>query len=94
LKSLYIGVVDVVQSLYKISQKKSVIIIDSFNGFFNMFDKMENSGRLVSSYLMLISSAAKMSNSVVIIANMARMILLDWQMRAIGQISVLIFLLL
>lgn len=57
----------------KISQKKSVIIIDSFNGFFNMFDKNENSGRIVNSYLMLISSIAKTSNSVVVIANMAKL---------------------
>ena len=62
-----------VKILCELSQKKSVIIIDSLNGFFNIFDKIDNSGRLVNSYLMLISSAAKISNSIVIIACMAKL---------------------
>ena len=39
--------------LKQISQEKSVIIIDSINGFYNLFYEKKNVGRLVNSLIMI-----------------------------------------
>ena len=49
--------------LQQISQVQTTIIIDSVNGFYNMFHEINDVGRLVNSFIMLIISVAKMSNS-------------------------------
>ena len=58
--------------LKKISQEKSTIIIDSINGFYNLFYEIKNVGRLVNSFSMLFLCCSKMSNSHVIITSMVK----------------------
>ena len=55
----------------KISNEKFMVIIDSLNGFYNIFDEKE-SGRLVNTSLMLLSSIGKEKGSLVIISAIAR----------------------
>ena len=55
----------------KISKKEFLIIIDSFNGIYNLFDDLE-SARFVNSCIMLLSSLGKQSNSTIVITAMAR----------------------
>ena len=53
------------------SKKEFLIIIDSFNGIYNLFDDLE-SARFVNSCIMLLSSLGKQSNSTIVITAMAR----------------------
>jgi len=53
------------------SKSEFLIIIDSFNGIYNLFDDLE-SARFVNSCIMLLSSLGKQSNSTIIITSMAR----------------------
>ena len=55
----------------KVSKKEFLIIIDSFNGIYNLFDDLE-SARFVNSCIMLLSSLGKQNNSTIIITAMAR----------------------
>ena len=55
----------------KISKKELLIIIDSFNGIYNLFDDLE-SARFVNSCIMLLSSLGKQTNSTIVITAMAR----------------------
>jgi len=55
----------------KISKKEFLIIIDSFNGIYNLFDDLE-SARFVNSCIMLLSSLGKQTNSTIVITAMAR----------------------
>ena len=55
----------------KISEKEFLIIIDSFNGIYNLFNDLE-SARFVNSCIMLLSSFGKQSNSTIVITAMAR----------------------
>ena len=55
----------------KCSKKEILIIIDSFNGIYNIFDDLE-SARFVNSCIMLLSSLGKQANSTTIITAMAR----------------------
>ena len=55
----------------KIPNKEFLIIIDSFNGIYNLFDDLE-SARFVNSCIMLLSSLGKQSNSTIVITGMAR----------------------
>ena len=55
----------------KVSKKEFLIIIDSFNGIYNLFDDLE-SARFVNSCIMLLSSLGKQSNSTIVITGMAR----------------------
>lgn len=58
--------------LVEISEKKSMIIIDSLNGLFNLYHENKDAGRLVNSYIMLFSSIAKNSNSCILISGLTR----------------------
>jgi hypothetical protein len=58
--------------LVNLSTKKSVVIIDSLNGLFNMLNKKKEIGKLVTSYVMLLTSIAHNTGSYVIIASMVR----------------------
>lgn len=58
--------------LLEISEKKSMLIIDSLNGLFNLNHENKDAGRLVNSYIMLFVSIAKNSNSKVIVSGMTR----------------------
>ena len=55
----------------KISKKEFLIIIDSFNGIYNLFDDLE-SARFVNSCIMLLASLGNQSNSTIVITAMAR----------------------
>ena len=57
--------------ILKTSNKKFLIIIDSFNGIYNLFDNLE-SARFVNSCIMLLSSLGKQSDSTIVISAMAR----------------------
>ena len=55
----------------KISEKEFFIIIDSFNGIYNLFDDLE-SARFVNSCLMLLSSLSKQSDCTIVVTGMAK----------------------
>ena len=55
----------------KVSKKRFLVIIDSFNGVYNMFDDLE-SARFINSCIMLLSSVGRQTNSSVVITAMAR----------------------
>ncbi|KAF6248235.1 hypothetical protein C6990_01305 [Nitrosopumilus sp. b3] len=55
----------------KVSTEKFLVVIDSFNGVYNMFDDLE-SARFVNSCIMLLSSLANQTNSSIVISGMAR----------------------
>jgi len=72
--------------LLNLSEKKSILIIDSLNGLFNMYSDKKNAGRLVNSFIMLFCSFAKMSDSHVLISGMARKKNgEDWVLSIIGR---------
>lgn len=52
-----------------ISNEKSLLVIDSLNGLYNLFDDVE-SARFVNATLMLLSSIARITKSQVIVAGM------------------------
>lgn len=55
----------------KISQQKSIVIIDSLNGFYNLYDE-KDSGRLINSYTMLLGLVAQSTDSMILLASMAK----------------------
>ncbi|MCV0393345.1 MAG: hypothetical protein K5790_08685 [Nitrosopumilus sp.] len=55
----------------KISKENFLVIIDSFNGVYNMFDDLE-SARFINSCIMLLSSISRQVNSSVVVTAMAR----------------------
>ena len=59
------------ETISKIPNQEFLIIIDSFNGIYNLFDDLE-SARFVNSCIMLLSSLGKQSNSTIVISAMAR----------------------
>ena len=59
------------ETISKIPNQEFLIIIDSFNGIYNLFDDLE-SARFVNSCIMLLSSFGKQSNSTIVITAMAR----------------------
>jgi len=54
-----------------ISKERFVVIIDSFNGLYNLFDELE-SAIFINSCLMLLSSIGNQTKSSVVITGMAR----------------------
>ena len=55
-----------------LSTKKSLVIIDSLNGLFNMLNKKKDIGKIVTSYVMLLASIAFSTGSYVVITSMVR----------------------
>ena len=55
----------------KVSKEKFLVVIDSFNGVYNMFNDLE-SARFINSCIMLLSSVGKQTSSSVVIIAMAR----------------------
>ena len=55
----------------KVSQEKFLVIIDSFNGVYNMFEDLE-SAIFINSCIMLLASLGKDTDSSIIITAMAR----------------------
>jgi hypothetical protein len=58
--------------LYIVSKEKSIVILDSLNGFFNLFNENKDAGRLVNSYIILLSTISKMSGSFILFASLVR----------------------
>ncbi len=57
--------------LMMISNEKSIVIIDSLNGLYNLFDS-KNIGRFVNTCIMLLVFVAKESGSSVLVTSLAR----------------------
>ena len=55
----------------KIAKKEFLIIIDSFNGIYNLFDDLE-SARFINSCIMLLSSLGKQNDCTVVVTGMAK----------------------
>ena len=58
--------------LIKLSTKKSLVIVDSLNGLYNLLNERKEIGKLVNSYIMLITSVARKTDSYVLVASMVR----------------------
>ena len=58
--------------LQRISQEKSIVVIDSLNGLYNLFYENPDSGRLVNSYIMLLISISEMSKSNILLSTMVK----------------------
>jgi len=50
----------------QISREKILVILDSLNGVYNMFDELE-SARVINTTIMLLSSVAKYTNSLIVV---------------------------
>ena len=55
----------------KVSKEKFLVVIDSFNGVYNLFDDLK-SARFINSCIMLLSSIGRQTNSSVVITAMGR----------------------
>jgi len=64
---------DLKSVIEKISKTKSLVIIDSLNGFFNLLEGKKDIGRLINSFLMLLASSAKHTKSTVILGILSRL---------------------
>jgi len=62
---------ELLEIITKVSKEKFLVVIDSFNGVYNMFDDLE-SVRFINSCIMLLSSVGRQTNSSVVITAMAR----------------------
>ena len=68
-----------------ISKHRSVLILDSLNGFFSLFNDKKDVGMFVNSHIMLIAAIAKMTNSNVVVASMAEKEEQGWVLSTIGR---------
>ena len=57
----------------KISKERSLIIIDSLNGLFNVLEGDKDLGRLVNSFLMLLVSAANHTKSTIMVGILSKL---------------------
>lgn len=62
---------DIKHIITKIENKKSLVILDTLNGLYNMFDELEYV-RFINAVIMLLSSVAKFSNSLIVVTVMTR----------------------
>ena len=64
---------DLKSVIEQISKKRSLIIIDSLNGFFNVLEGNKDVGRLVNSFLMLLVTSARHTKSTVIVGILSKL---------------------
>ena len=64
---------DLKSVIEKISKVRSLVIIDSLNGFFNLLEGKKDLGRLVNSFLMLLTSSAKHTKSTIMMGILSRL---------------------
>ena len=64
---------DLKSVIEKISKKRSLVIIDSLNGFFNHLEGEKDLGRLINSFLMLLVSSGKHTKSAVIVGILSKL---------------------
>lgn len=62
---------EISEIISSISKERFLVIIDSFNGLYNLFDELE-SAIFINSCLMLLSSVGNQTKSSVVITGMAR----------------------
>lgn len=75
-----------VQILDEISKEQHVIIIDSLNGFYNIFTNEKDAGRLINSFIMLLVSIGQKTKSVVLVGSLAKFKKGEgWVLLAIGR---------
>ena len=61
---------DLKEIIKKISNEKVLVILDSLNGVYNMFDELE-SARFINAVIMLLSSVARSTKSLIVVTAMA-----------------------
>ncbi len=64
---------DLKSVIEEISSTKSLVIIDSLNGFFNLLEGKKDIGRLINSFLMLLVSSAKHTKSTVMVGALSKL---------------------
>ena len=64
---------DLKSVIEKISKKRSLVVIDSLNGFFNHLEGEKDIGRLINSFLMLLVSSVKHTKSAVIVGILSKL---------------------
>jgi len=64
---------DLKSVIAKISKKRSLVIIDSLNGFFNLLEGRKDIGRIINSFIMLLVSSAKHTKSTVIVGALSKL---------------------
>ena len=64
---------DLKSIIAKISREKSLIVIDSLNGFFNILEGDKDLGRLINSFLMLLVSAADHTKSTILVGALSKL---------------------
>ena len=64
---------DLKSVIEKISKKRSLVIIDSLNGFFNLLEGEKDLGRLINSFLMLLVSSGKHTKSTIIVGTLSKL---------------------
>ncbi len=75
-----------VQILDEISKEQHIVIIDSLNGFYNIFTNEKDAGRLINSFIMLLVSIGQKTKSVVLIGSLAKFKKDEgWILLAIGR---------
>ena len=75
-----------VQILDEISKEQHIIIIDSLNGFYNIFTNEKDAGRLINSFIMLLVSIGQKTKSDVLIGSLAKFKKEEgWVLLAIGR---------
>ena len=57
----------------KTSKTKSLIILDSLNGFFNLLEGKSDAARLINSFVMLLVSSVKGVNSCVVVGSLSKL---------------------
>jgi len=60
---------DLKEIIEKISKQKVLVVLDSLNGIYNMFDELE-SARSINAAIMLLSSVARTTNSLIVVTAM------------------------
>jgi len=56
----------------KISMTKSVVVIDSLNGFFNILED-DDAGMLINSFIMMLTSSAKNTKSIILVGSLSKL---------------------
>jgi hypothetical protein len=56
----------------KISVTRSVVVIDSLNGFFNVLND-DDAGMLINSFIMMLASSAKNTKSIILVGSLSKL---------------------
>ena len=56
----------------KISMTRSVVVIDSLNGFFNILED-DDAGMLINSFIMMLASSAKNTKSIILVGSLSKL---------------------